>query len=160
MNLFNLRRTPPSLEDLAIEPCATASDDASASECLMPSVQRPLPLFVRGQGSWLWDQDDRAYLDFSQAGGANSLGHSPTALVKAIANQAQALINPGCNLQNRGMLSLAERLCASTTSDQAYLLNSGSEACDTTAYDVDFFRISHGILGLVKDAKSCGRRLV
>jgi acetylornithine/N-succinyldiaminopimelate aminotransferase len=29
------------------------------------------------------------------------------------------------------LLNLAERLCASTGSDQAYLLNSGSEACDT-----------------------------
>jgi acetylornithine/N-succinyldiaminopimelate aminotransferase len=28
------------------------------------------------------------------------------------------------------MLNLAERLCASTGSDQAYLLNSGSEACE------------------------------
>ncbi|MGH8334675.1 MAG: aspartate aminotransferase family protein, partial [Pseudomonas sp.] len=33
-------------------------------------------------------------------------------------------------LHNRGMLNLAERLCSSTGSDQAYLLNSGSEACE------------------------------
>ena len=96
----------------------------------MPSVERPKQVFVRGQGSWLWDSDDRAYLDFSQGGGANSLGHSPSVLVNAITAQAQALINPGFGLHNRGMLNLAERLCASTGSDQAYLLNSGSEACE------------------------------
>jgi acetylornithine/N-succinyldiaminopimelate aminotransferase len=78
----------------------------------------------------LWDSDDRAYLDFSQGGGANSLGHSPSVLVNAITAQAQSLINPGFGLQNRGMLSLAEHLCASTGSDQAYLLNTGSEACE------------------------------
>lgn len=130
MNLFSLRRQAPNLDDLLMANDAPEAGSDLAAERLMPSVQRPQQVFVRGQGSWLWDSQDRAYLDFSQAGGANSLGHSPSALVKAIANQAQALINPGFNLHNRGMLSLAERLCASTGSDQAYLLNSGSEACE------------------------------
>ncbi|MGH8422056.1 MAG: aspartate aminotransferase family protein [Pseudomonas fluorescens] len=130
MNLFNLRRTPPSLDDLAVGTFLPSKGDNFSSECLMPSVERPKQIFVRGQGSWLWDSDDRAYLDFSQSGGANSLGHSPSVLVNAIAAQAQSLINPGFGLHNRGMLNLAERLCSSTGSDQAYLLNSGSEACE------------------------------
>jgi acetylornithine/N-succinyldiaminopimelate aminotransferase len=130
MNLFNLRRHSPSLDDLVADASFQSGGDNLSSECLMPSVERPKQVFVRGQGSWLWDNDDRAYLDFSQGGGANSLGHSPKALVDAIAAQAQALINPGFGLHNRGMLNLAERLCASTGSDQAYLLNSGSEACE------------------------------
>ncbi|RON32269.1 aspartate aminotransferase family protein [Pseudomonas brassicacearum] len=130
MNLFSLRRNPPSLEDLAVDAFLPSKDDNLSSECLMPSVERPKQIFVRGQGSWLWDSEDRAYLDFSQGGGANSLGHSPSVLVNAIATQAQSLINPGFGLHNRGMLNLAERLCSSTGSDQAYLLNSGSEACE------------------------------
>ncbi|KPN87944.1 aspartate aminotransferase family protein [Pseudomonas nunensis] len=131
MNLFSLRRNPPSLDDLVMDASLPACSDNLSSECLMPSVERPQQIFVRGQGSWLWDSDDRAYLDFSQGGGANSLGHSPSVLVNAISDQARALINPGFGLHNRGLLNLAERLCASTGSDQAYLLNSGSEACDT-----------------------------
>jgi len=130
MNLFSLRRQPTSLDDLAFEPPASSLHDHLCSECLMPSVQRPHPVFVRGQGSWLWDSDDRAYLDFIQGGAANSLGHSPSALVKAMTAQAQALINPGSGFYNRGMLNLAERLCRSTGSDQAYLLGSGTEACE------------------------------
>ncbi|WP_283181926.1 aspartate aminotransferase family protein [Pseudomonas svalbardensis] len=130
MNLFNLRRNPPSLDDLAVGTFLPSKGDNLSSECLMLSVERPKQIFVRGQGSWLWDSDDRAYLDFSQGGGANSLGHSPSVLVNAIAAQAESLINPGFGLNNRGMLNLAERLCSSTGSDQAYLLNSGSEACE------------------------------
>src|SRR5690349_1099932 len=106
MNLFSLRRQTPSLDDLAFETDSSEINENLSTARLMPSVERPQQVFVRGQGSWLWDSNDRAYLDFSQAGGANSLGHSPSALVKAIANQAQALINPGFNLHNRGMLSL------------------------------------------------------
>lgn len=130
MNLFSLRRNPPSLDDLAVDAFLPYKAYNLSSERLMPSVERPKQIFVRGQGSWLWDSDDRAYLDFSQGGGANSLGHSPSVLVNAIAAQAQSLINPGFGLHNRGMLNLAERLCSSTGSDQAYLLNSGSEACE------------------------------
>jgi acetylornithine/N-succinyldiaminopimelate aminotransferase len=130
LNLFSLRRHPPSLDDLFVDHTQLSRGDNLCSECLMPSVERPKHIFVRGQGSWLWDSDDRAYLDFSQGGGANSLGHSPSVLVNAITAQAQSLINPGFGVHNRGMLNLADRLCASTGSDQAYLLNSGSEACE------------------------------
>jgi acetylornithine/N-succinyldiaminopimelate aminotransferase len=130
MNLFSLRRSPPSLDDLVMDAALPSQGDNLSCEYLMPSVERPKQVFVRGQGSWLWDSDDRAYLDFSQGGGANSLGHSPSVLVNAITAQAQLLINPGFGLHNRGMLSLAEHLCASTGSDQAYLLNTGSEACE------------------------------
>ena len=130
MNLFSLRRASPCLDDLVADASFASRNDNFSSECQMPSVERPQQIFVRGQGSWLWDSDDRAYLDFSQGGGANSLGHSPKALVNAITAQAQTLINPGSTLHNRGMLNLAERLCLSTGSDQAYLLNTGSEACE------------------------------
>lgn len=130
MNLFNLRRNSLSLDDLMADLRQPSRRDNLSSECLMPSVERPQQIFVRGQGSWLWDSEDRAYLDFNQGGAANSLGHSPSVLVKAIAAQAQALINPGNRLHHRGLLNLAERLCQSTGSDQAYLLNSGSEACE------------------------------
>lgn len=96
----------------------------------MPTVARPAQVFVRGQGSWLWDSDDRAYLDFSQGSAANSLGHSPRVLINALADQAQALINPGSGLHNRAQLNLVDRLCQHTGSDQGYLLNSGAEACE------------------------------
>jgi acetylornithine/N-succinyldiaminopimelate aminotransferase len=124
VNLF--RRPAPSLDDLILD----AAGNNPSSECLMPTVARPPQVFVRGQGSWLWDSDDRAYLDFSQGNGANSLGHSPQVLIQALADQTQALINPGIGLHNRTLLNLVDRLCQRTGSDQGYLLNSGSEACE------------------------------
>lgn len=125
MNLFNLRRPIPTLDDLLLDTPAELP-----GKSLMPTVARPPHVFVRGQGSWLWDSDDRAYLDFSQGSAANSLGHSPQVLIKALADQTQALINPGHGLHNRAQLNLAERLCHRTGSDQAYLLNSGAQACE------------------------------
>ncbi|MGC5699631.1 aminotransferase class III-fold pyridoxal phosphate-dependent enzyme [Pseudomonas sp. NFXW11] len=160
MNLFNLRRTPPSLEDLAAEPDTVTSDAVGASHYLMPSVTRPQPVFVRGQGSWLWDSDDRTYLDFTQAGAANSLGHSPSMLVNAMAAQAQSLINPGSGFYNRGMLKLVDRLCRSTGSDQAYLLSSGSEACEAAIKLARKWGQLHrgGAAGIITASRSCHGR--
>jgi acetylornithine/N-succinyldiaminopimelate aminotransferase len=124
VNLF--RRPAPSLDDLVLH---DPQRDFS-SHCLMPTVARPCEVFVQGHGAWLSDSDDRAYLDFSQGGGSNSLGHSPQAVRDAIAEQMQTVINPGMGLHNRAQLDLVERLCHHTGSDQAYLLNSGGEACE------------------------------
>ncbi|WP_054915973.1 aspartate aminotransferase family protein [Pseudomonas sp. NBRC 111117] len=130
MNLFNLRRQAARAAEQAPAPVALAQAEQLSRECLMPATERALQVFVRGQGSWLWDNEGRAYLDFTQGCAVNSLGHSPKALVQALSSQAQALINPGAGFHNRGLLSLVNRLCQSTGSDQAYLLNSGAEACE------------------------------
>jgi len=130
MNLFNLRRSAPAVAEPKRAPAIVADAPQLSRERLMPSTERAAQVFVRGQGSWLWDNEGHAYLDFTQGGAVNSLGHSPTALVKALGNQAQALINPGAGYHSRGLLALVNRLCQSTGSDQAYLLNSGAEACE------------------------------
>lgn len=130
MNLFNLRRQAARAAEQAPAPVAQAQAELLSRECLMPATERAPQVFVRGQGSWLWDSEGRAYLDFTQGCAVNSLGHSPKALVQALSSQAQALINPGAGFHNRGLLNLVNRLCKSTGSDQAYLLNSGAEACE------------------------------
>ena len=130
MNLFNLRRSAPAVA----EPKRALVSVPAAAQCsrerLMPSIDRAPHVFVRGQGSWLLDDEGHAYLDFTQGCAVNSLGHSPSVLVKALGDQAQALVNPGAGYHSRGLLSLVELLCQRTGSDQAYLLNSGAEACE------------------------------
>ncbi|GLK60029.1 MULTISPECIES: aspartate aminotransferase family protein [Azotobacter] len=102
--------------------------EALACMRMMRTLERPSQLFVRGQGSWLWDVEGDAYLDFTQGLMANSLGHCPSVLVGALRRQVDNLINPGAGYYNLGMLKLATRLCQVTDSDQAYFLSSGAEA--------------------------------
>ncbi|QXH35450.1 aspartate aminotransferase family protein [Pseudomonas muyukensis] len=130
MNLFNLRRSASAVAEPKRAPALAPATAQPSRERLMPSAERAAQMFVRGQGSWLWDSEGHAYLDFTQGCAVNSLGHSPSVLVKALGNQAQALINPGAGYHSRALLSLVEQLCQSTGSDQAYLLNSGAEACE------------------------------
>ena len=46
-------------------------------DALMDITARPPAVFVRGEGSWLWDDSGKRYLDFVQGWAVNCLGHSP-----------------------------------------------------------------------------------
>jgi len=44
---------------------------------VMKVTDRPSVVMVEGQGSWLWDDEGKKYLDFVQGWAVNCLGHSP-----------------------------------------------------------------------------------
>ena len=46
-------------------------------DALMEITARPPTVFVRGEGSYLWDDNGKRYLDFIQGWAVNCLGHSP-----------------------------------------------------------------------------------
>ena len=52
--------------------------------------RQPMAL-VRGSGAWVWDADDRAYLDCAGGHGVANVGHAHPAVVQAIAEQAGRL---------------------------------------------------------------------
>jgi len=95
---------------------------------LMDITARPQIVFVRGEGSYLWDDKGRRYLDFIQGWAVNCLGHSPPAVAQALAAQAQRLISPSPAYYNDVSLSLAEALVERSSFDQVFFANSGAEA--------------------------------
>ena len=42
---------------------------------VMKVAARPSIVMVEGRGSWIWDADDKRYLDFVQGWAVNCLGH-------------------------------------------------------------------------------------
>ncbi len=97
---------------------------------LMYLTDRPLPIMDRGAGSWLYDEQQRGYLDFMQGWAVNALGHAPPELLHAISTQAEKLLTPSPALRNRPREELAERLCAATGLKRVHFCNSGAEAND------------------------------
>ena len=57
------------------------------SHALMEITARPDLVFLRGEGSWLWDNQGRRYLDFIQGWAVNCLGHCPPVITQALAEQ-------------------------------------------------------------------------
>jgi acetylornithine/N-succinyldiaminopimelate aminotransferase len=102
---------------------ATHSFDA-----LMEITARPPIAFVRGEGSYLWDDSGKRYLDFIQGWAVNCLGHSPAALAEAISAQAKRLITPSPAYYNDTGLKLAKALTDLSCFDRVFFANSGAEA--------------------------------
>ncbi len=97
-------------------------------QSLMYIVNRPELVFTRGQGSWLYDQADKRYLDFIQGWAVNSLGHCPEPIVEALNRQACQLINPSPAFYNEPMLRLAKLLTDHSCFQKVFFANSGAEA--------------------------------
>jgi len=95
---------------------------------LMEVTARPPIVFVRGEGSWLWDSEGRRYLDFVQGWAVNALGHSPVPIAKALAEQAATLVNCSPAFFNETSIRLASLLTANSCFDRVFFANSGAEA--------------------------------
>ena len=104
------------------------SNAAHSFDALMDITARPKTVFVRGEGSWLWDDTGKRYLDFIQGWAVNCLGHSPPAVADAIADQAKTLITASPAYYNAASLKLAKALVANSCFDQVFFANSGAEA--------------------------------
>jgi acetylornithine/N-succinyldiaminopimelate aminotransferase len=97
-------------------------------DALMDITARPQTVFVRGEGSWLWDDTGKRYLDFIQGWAVNCLGHAPSCVAEAIAGQAKLLITPSPAYHNAASLKLAKALVDVSCFDQVFFANSGAEA--------------------------------
>lgn len=95
---------------------------------LMFITQRPEITFVRGEGSWLYDDAGEGYLDFVQGWAVNSLGHSPVVVRDALARQASRVINVSPAYYNEPMCRLAELLATLSGLERVFFTNSGAEA--------------------------------
>jgi acetylornithine/N-succinyldiaminopimelate aminotransferase len=97
-------------------------------DALMDITARPPTVFVRGEGSFLWDDSGKRYLDFMQGWAVNCLGHSPPVVVDALAAQAKLLLTPSPAFYNAPSLKLAKALVDQSCFDQVFFTNSGAEA--------------------------------
>jgi acetylornithine/N-succinyldiaminopimelate aminotransferase len=95
---------------------------------LMEITARPPTVFVRGEGSWLCDDSGKRYLDFIQGWAVNCLGHSPSVVAEALAQQAKLLLTPSPAFYNGPSLKLAKALVDHSCFDQVFFANSGAEA--------------------------------
>jgi acetylornithine/N-succinyldiaminopimelate aminotransferase len=103
-------------------------DPAHSSTSLMPTTPRPDITFVRGAGSYLFDLQNRRYLDWVQGWAVNCLGHSPAVVVQALCNQASKLINPSPAFYNEPAMELAHLLTSNSCFDHVFFGSSGAEA--------------------------------
>lgn len=97
---------------------------------LFQNYGRQPVVIERGEGTRVWDVDGNEYLDFVGGIAVNVLGHSPPAIVRAIAEQASQLIHTSNLFYTRPMIELARMLVEHSGLDRAFFCNSGAEAVE------------------------------
>ena len=94
-------------------------------------VGKRLPVtLVKGQGSRVWDEDGREYLDCVAGIAAVSLGHCHPEVVKAVQEQAASLMHVSNYFYTQPQIRLAQLLCEHSGLDKVFFCNSGAEAVE------------------------------
>mgnify|MGYP001036492816 CR=1 FL=1 len=110
---------------------AAAIWQEDAGRDLVRNAGDRMALFVRGEGSSLWDADGRRYLDFLGGIAVTSLGHAHPVFVEAVARQAATLSHVSNFFATPPQLALAaelKRLTGAGDAGRVYFANSGAEA--------------------------------
>lgn len=86
---------------------------------------------VRGEGTRVWDDHGREYLDFAAGIAVNALGHANLAIADAVSEQARTLVQVSNLFYSTPQVQLAERLVDMSALDRVFFVNSGGEATET-----------------------------
>ncbi|MDZ4277788.1 MAG: aspartate aminotransferase family protein [Dehalococcoidia bacterium] len=98
------------------------------SQVFMTTGRRLPVVLVRGEGTRVWDEDGKSYLDFFGGPSVTSLGHCHPVLVEALTDQARKLIHVSNLVYSVPQLQLAQLLVQHSGLDRVYFANSGAEA--------------------------------
>jgi acetylornithine/N-succinyldiaminopimelate aminotransferase len=118
------RRDLAAARAAALLPVSRATFDEVMVPCFAPAPFLP----VRGEGSRVWDQDGRMYIDFAGGVAVTALGHCHPAMVKAIEEQARKIWHVSNWFTNEPALRLAKKLTDATFAERVFFCNSGAEA--------------------------------
>ncbi len=109
---------------------------AKHKEFLFPAVatyyQEPVAL-SRGEGMYVWDEEENRYLDCFGGVLTISVGHAHPKLVEATTNQMKTIHHTSTLYANKHQSDLAEKLYQITPGNlkKSFFTNSGTEADDT-----------------------------
>ncbi|WDD98723.1 aspartate aminotransferase family protein [Thalassomonas actiniarum] len=103
-------------------------DRALFDDVMVPNYAPSSVIPVRGQGSRVWDQQDREFIDFAGGIAVNCLGHCHPALVSALKEQGEKIWHLSNVMTNEPALRLAKKLVDRTFAEKVYFANSGAES--------------------------------
>lgn len=103
----------------------------SPQSAIMNTYGRLPVNFVRGEGIWLYDENNKPYLDAISSIAVCGLGHNHPKINQAIIDQLLKISYSSNIYQNEIQEELAQTLCAISGLEKAFFCNSGAEANET-----------------------------
>lgn len=95
---------------------------------VLPSYQRFPITIVRGEGSYIYDDKGKKYLDFLSGWSVSNLGHRPPAVVETMTKQVGELIHVPNVFYTEPQGQLAKLLVRHSIPGKVFFSNSGAEA--------------------------------
>lgn len=95
---------------------------------LFPTYKRKQIQLKKGNGSYVYDQDNKKYLDFTSGIAVTSLGHCHPEVVAALQKQSDCIWHTSNLFEIQQQEQLALTLVKHTQLDLAFFCNSGAEA--------------------------------
>lgn len=95
---------------------------------LFPSYARYPLTMVKGEGSRLWDENGKEYLDLMSGLAVTNLGHAPKRIKEKLAAQMDVLWHVSNLFHTPQQEQLAKMLTENSCADYVFLCNSGAEA--------------------------------
>ena len=114
---------------------------ALEKEYYLQVVNRQPIVLARGEGTRVWDDEGKEYLDFTSGWAVTNIGHANPVLAEAIAEQARTLIQTSNQFYTIPQIKLAQLLVENSCLDRVFFANSGAEANE----------------GAIKNARKWGR---
>ena len=105
-----------------------AADANQVPAAVMPTYARLPVSFVRGEGSYLFDDAGKSYFDALTGIAVCGLGHAHPRVAEAVAKQASTLMHTSNLYRIPSQERLAGRLCEISGMDNVFFCNSGAEA--------------------------------
>ncbi|CAH0117988.1 MULTISPECIES: acetylornithine transaminase [unclassified Paenibacillus] len=104
------------------------SENKVQQSALFPTYARYPISLVKGQGSWLWDDQGNKYLDFMSGLAVANLGHVPQTVKEKLVAQLDELWHVSNLFQIPNQEKAAGLLTANSCADAVFFCNSGAEA--------------------------------
>lgn len=90
-----------------------------------------LPIVInRGEGNYVYDEENKKYLDLFTGLAVNILGHSHPTVLKALQEQAGRFMHISNYFYNKPAITLAENLIELSIEGKVFFTNSGAEATE------------------------------
>ncbi len=112
---------------------------------LMPTYKSLPVSFTHGEGIYVWDQNDKQYLDALSGISVTNLGHNHPSVTQAIVEQASRILHTSNIYQIDHQRNLAALLCEISGMEQVFFSNSGAEANEAAIKIARLFGHQQGV---------------
>ena len=84
----------------------------------------------KAKGSYVWDINNKKYIDFTAGIAVTTLGHSNSELTKILNQQSKNVWHLSNLYINEHAVQLSKKLCQKTFADKVFFCNSGAESIE------------------------------